>query len=58
MSMFIVQVHINMVKTLSQGFQYAPAVWKGFLAFENVSTDHRVSLVPWGTLQIRIRFVR
>ena len=43
---------------MGRGFQYTPAVWREFLALGNVSTAHRVSLVPWGTLQIRFGFVR
>ena len=41
MSMFIVQVHINMVKTLTQGFQYAPRGVEGVLGFWE--REHRPS---------------
>jgi hypothetical protein len=44
--------------SLGRGFQYTHRGVEGVLGFGESETYHCVSLVPRGTLQIRIRFVR
>ena len=53
-SSFCVKIHFE----LGRGFQYTSAVWREFLAFGEPEHRPSCSAVPWGILQIQIRFVR
>ena len=53
-----VSLDIQITTVNGRDFQYIQAMWRELLAFGEPEHTTSCSAVPWGTLQIRILFIR